>query len=309
LFDADTVLVSSLELKKVIQSITPRPVDVWPNYMPDNLWPISQKSLQANLDKVIIGYMGSATHQPDIETLGGVFEQVLVKYPNQVKIHFWNCPPPTCLLNHPDVSHYPFDFPVYEKFAAEFLAQQADVWVAPLQDHHFNRCKSSIKYWEYAAVGGASIFQAIPPYTEIVIHEQNGLLAGTSDEWLDALSKLIMQPELRQRLKIAAQDHLMEQGYLSTHINEWQTLWQKIMACPQSARLPFDGEILANAFRQIQVRSHERDQEVVHLLGEIETRDREYIPQVNQLNEILQSRSWQLIQKANKIRGIGKGND
>lgn len=330
IFDADYILVSSIELKKIIKSITPRPVELWPNYLPDRIWPKATKPSLVTSDKIVIGYMGSSTHEIDVESLDWVFEKLLATFSKKIEIRFFGCNPPKKLEDHPNVKHYPFNYLDYAQFAAAFLAQNADIWLAPLVDNQFNRCKSLIKYWEYAAVGGASIFQAIPPYTELVTSGMNGLLANSPNDWVEAITHLINHPDLRLQMKISAQDQLRKQGYLSGHLDEWLSIWKKVLARQFEVPQVSDIRNLSSAFRHIQAQSIEYQQESVNLHIEIDARNREnnlkiqelqtHIQELqthiqklqtrsNQLDDILQSRSWKLLQRINNIRSIGKAND
>jgi len=68
--------------------------------------------------------------------------------------------------------------------------------LAPLFDTPYNNGKSWIKFLDAAAVGAVGIYSNRAPYTEIVDHGVNGLLANDNPEdWQYCLSYLLENPD------------------------------------------------------------------------------------------------------------------
>jgi len=82
------------------------------------------------------------------------------------------------------------------------------IGLAPLLATPFNQGKSFIKFLDIAAMGGVGIYSNRYPYTEVVRHGENGLLAGDSpDEWHTAMQQLLNHPEATVKMaKQAAMD-------------------------------------------------------------------------------------------------------
>ena len=78
----------------------------------------------------------------------------------------------------------------YKEFATYFQSQDVDIFIAPLEDNLFNRCKSSVKFLEYSCLGVPGIYSNIDPYSIVIKNNFNGLLAYTNDEWKNSLRKL-----------------------------------------------------------------------------------------------------------------------
>jgi glycosyltransferase involved in cell wall biosynthesis len=77
---------------------------------------------------------------------------------------------------------------------------QYDIGLCPLVDNQFNRCKSPIKWMQYAAVGAASVCSRLDPYN-CVEHGKTGLVVGSAkDEWVDAIDALVQNEALRMKL-------------------------------------------------------------------------------------------------------------
>jgi glycosyltransferase involved in cell wall biosynthesis len=79
-----------------------------------------------------------------------------------------------------------------------------DVWVAPYRDTEFNRAKYPTKYLESSIFGIPLIASDIEPYRRVIRHGENGLLVRREHEWGRHLKALADDPELRQRLGMAA---------------------------------------------------------------------------------------------------------
>lgn len=77
---------------------------------------------------------------------------------------------------------------------------ELDIGVYPLPDEEWVLGKSGLKLLQYMGMGLPAVAQRIGTNTEIVEDGVNGLLADTPDEWLEALVRLVDDPELRARL-------------------------------------------------------------------------------------------------------------
>ena len=77
------------------------------------------------------------------------------------------------------------------------LLQRSHVGIMPLEDDPFSQGKSGFKLIQYLAAGLPLIASGIGENRRIVDHGANGFLAGTPDEWLEALRLLSADAELR----------------------------------------------------------------------------------------------------------------
>lgn len=93
----------------------------------------------------------------------------------------------------------------WDKFRAYQARRRVHIGLAPLLDTPFNRGKSFIKFLDIAAMGGVGVYSRRAPYTEIVEHGVNGLLAGDDpDEWYSCLQRLLDRPDEASRMAAAA---------------------------------------------------------------------------------------------------------
>lgn len=233
--EADAVLVSTEPLAAVLRPLNAR-VHVWPNCWDEAVWPLRAPA-PAPAQPVVIGYVGSHTHGADVAGLGPALAELLARRPGQVRVRFvGGTPPPAEVRGRPEVAWERLVLPDYAAYARRMQSEQLDVAVAPLRDDGFNRCKSAIKYLEYAALGAAGVFSRLPPYTAVVRPGENGLLAGTAEEWLAALTALVDDPGLRGRLALAAQADLKARWALGERAAAWRGLLAE--AAPQAGPRP-----------------------------------------------------------------------
>jgi glycosyltransferase involved in cell wall biosynthesis len=90
------------------------------------------------------------------------------------------------------------------------LRDQFDVAVAPLRDDEFNRCKSDLKYLEYAALGLPAVFSDCEPYASVE-DGRTGLKAAGDEAWVAALTRLRDEPALADELADSAFAYVVEQ--------------------------------------------------------------------------------------------------
>jgi hypothetical protein len=117
------------------------------------------------------------------------------------------------------------DYAGYARFAAE---QSFDLAIAPLADNLFNRCKSPIKYLEYSVLGIPGIYSAISPYADLIQPYENGLLASTPEDWLNAMTRLVEDAELRRQVGKAAQEMVQKNWTLRDHAHAWVAAYTEI---------------------------------------------------------------------------------
>ena len=92
-----------------------------------------------------------------------------------------------------------------------FELARLDVCIAPLEANRFNGCKSDIKFLEAALVRVPVVASPVGQLGESIRDGVNGLLADSTDGWVDALSSLIEDPRKRADLGAAAHDEVLRE--------------------------------------------------------------------------------------------------
>src|SRR5690606_11730665 len=110
----------------------------------------------------------------------------------------------------------------YDRFVPWMKRElQWDFALAPLSASRFNRCKSDLKFLDYAGLSIPGIFSAVTPYAETVKHNETGLLAGSAGEWAEHIAALTEDLTLRHRLAEAARDLVYGQRSLKQQAGNW----------------------------------------------------------------------------------------
>lgn len=188
---------------------------VLPNMMHRDEWPETPPEKDTG-ERLIVGWAGSTSHIPDLHQLVGVFETLLEKR-DSIEVHvvgapsgFFKAHPRLRELASVDLEHYP-------QLIAGF-----DIGLAPLIDISFNRCKSDLKFLEYALVGAATIASDVAAYHRTIKHGETGMLVKSPKDWLKYVTLLLDNAELRQKLRVQAR------AYAGTRFSDDNVgLWEK----------------------------------------------------------------------------------
>lgn len=90
-----------------------------------------------------------------------------------------------------------------------------DVGIMPLLDYDWARGKCGMKAIQYMALGIPSVVSPVGFNTELIRHDENGLLADSVEDWVAGLERLIVDPDLRRRLGEAGR-RTVEAGFCAT---------------------------------------------------------------------------------------------
>ena len=142
-------------------------------------------------EQVVIGWKGSRATSVYLEQLRPVFDCLAQKYGERVKIVVHG--DPTFQPYGPYMEVRPFDL---NTEIAEL--HRFDIGLMPLHDDEFTLGKCAFKALEYMAVGIPSVSSPVGFICDIVQNGVNGFLARSRDEWVEILSRLVDDPNLRR---------------------------------------------------------------------------------------------------------------
>lgn len=301
--EADLVIVSTAGLREMLKGANPNIV-VLPNYLDDQIWHL-QPPKEEVPEILTIGYMGSDSHTPDLDSISQALIDLMAKYKDKLKFKVWGTPLPESLKDLAGVDWQPSPSSVYVDFVEFFQKQSVDIFIAPLVDNLFNSCKSNLKYLEYGAMGTPGVFSAVTPYTQIVEGGVDGLLATTQDEWNNALESLIVNPSLRKQIAEKAQEKVKNHWLLSKNISSWlcvfgqlpEDRYQDISSRPMAVHL-------VNTIRRqvvqwqknLQMQSQSAEAQAHNLRVQIEE-ERELIHRILEVNRALFDQNEELSEK------------
>ncbi|MEI2421731.1 hypothetical protein V6O07_15755, partial [Arthrospira platensis SPKY2] len=96
--------------------------------------------------------------------------QLIEEFTDQIQLIFWGIRPPESLTSFSNVVWEPVAIGEYAAYASYFGQQECDIFIAPLEDNLFNRCKSGLKFLEYSALGVPGVYSHLEPYQDLVQH-------------------------------------------------------------------------------------------------------------------------------------------
>ena len=208
---ADAVQTSSDELARRWREWS-RKVVVFKNYLTE-VPPLNPPPTRP----LTIGWGGSPGHFADWYHVAPVLERWLLAHPN-VHLSVMNNEFAKPFIQIPPERYHftPFgSLPDYLKFLASL-----DIGLAPLLPSEYNRCRSDVKFLEYASHGIPGIYADIEPYRGSVEPGKTGLLYKTLDELVKQLDVLAADAALRQRIRTQAYEHVAKTRRIEDHIGE-----------------------------------------------------------------------------------------
>lgn len=222
--EADRIIVSTEPLAERMRRLNEN-VCVVPNQVDDTLFGPPREPHEAN-GIVTMGYMGTLTHLHDLLGILEPLRRALRQLNGKLKLELVG------VSDNPRILDLFSDLPVSFKRAEGHVAYDQfvpwmkrelkwDFALAPLSASPFSRCKSDLKYLDYAALSIPGIFSAVTPYRETVRHNETGLLAADADEWAAYITTLTKDAALRQRLAINARDEVYAQRCLKHRASDW----------------------------------------------------------------------------------------
>lgn len=108
----------------------------------------------------------------------------------------------------------------YEKYRKKLSELNFDIGIAPLEDTRFNRAKSCLKFYEYAAVGTVTLASNVLPYSYEM--DKEDLVKNRHDKWVAKLRKLIVDEEYRQSRLYAQEAWVHEERNIEKVVKQWE---------------------------------------------------------------------------------------
>jgi len=174
---------------------------VIPNSIDFNLFKPFEKRKN---DRIRIGWITSSSHLNEIWMVKNIFKKLFEKYGDKIVfVQLGDIGELKSVFTEKEFEYHRFiDISVYP---LKFASLNLDIGVAPLVDDEFNRCKSSLKWSEYASMKIPAVCSDIPPY-QCVEDGKTGFLAKTDDEFVEKISRLVDDEVLRREIGQNAYD-------------------------------------------------------------------------------------------------------
>ena len=103
----------------------------------------------------------------------------------------------------------------------------SSIGIAPLADTVFNRCKSELKWTEYAALSRPTIASKSEPYN-VIEHGVDGLLAASADEWREHLLRLLHNPVEARKIGANARARIEREYDAVGQASRWLDVYRSL---------------------------------------------------------------------------------
>lgn len=201
---SDTVVVGNRYLREAVAPLNPN-VCVIPTVVDCQRYVIRPQRETGDQHRVVIGWTGSSSTLPYLLEFAGVFQALSQKCDFELRV-ISDAPVPV-RIEGVDVRS------VRWRKESEIEDLHAfDIGVMPLPDNEWTRGKCALKVIQYMALGIPAVSSPVGVTPDIVVHEENGFLAQSQQEWVDLLLRLVNAPALRKRIGLKARSRV-EKGY------------------------------------------------------------------------------------------------
>lgn len=227
----DGVTVTTPTLAARVRAHTTRPVLVVPNAIDLAHWRPAPHAAPRDPAAVTIGWLGSVRPQAEFAALAEAWRRCAARFPG---VRFVTSDWPSAAAPPPPLAGaVPADrvrrVPRRTPAGVAGEAGQLDIGCCPLTDTPFNRGKSPIKAFEYAAAGAAVVASPLL-YGAVIEHGVSGYLAATPDEWEAALARLIEDATHRHTLAANLLARVEREHTLEKNAWRWPAAWATIRA-------------------------------------------------------------------------------
>jgi glycosyltransferase involved in cell wall biosynthesis len=147
-------------------------------------------------EPVVIGYMGSASHDADLEMAIPALNAALATL-DDARVELFGS-----ITRQSTADRLPLGIARHDMTAGDYAAFKHrlaslgwDIGLAPLHDTAYNRCKTATKWVEYAEAGIATVVSDVEVYRPMI--EAGAALAARPDQWQAAVGRLSRDEGLR----------------------------------------------------------------------------------------------------------------
>ena len=235
--DAPEVIKISMGIADMVTTTTPylanklseysKNVWVLPNAMDLERWDLPKLH---NTSKTIrIGWLGSITHLKDLELVVNPLRRICAEYPNVQIVAVGDMRVRELLKGLP--AEVMLGVP-FEAYPARLNGLRLDIGLAPLQPTEFNKCKSNIKWMEYAIADVPGVYSPTV-YNHESFEPNLGLVANNEEQWYRCIKNLITVPDLGKGIVDSAHRLVQRKYDLSREVQKWAKAYQSLTQDPK----------------------------------------------------------------------------
>lgn len=196
-------------------NVIPTPIDA------DSYLPVSQPVGQKK--KITIGWIGSYTNNQYLNIVRDVLMKLMIKYGDSLDIVLVGCKNEFLKIKGVIYRDWSLSREISD-------LQSFDIGIMPIWDDEWTQGKCAFKIIQYMSVGACVVASPVGMNKYIISDGVNGFLAKDDGEWLDKLTILIEQPELRR--KFASEGRITIENNYSLKVTAPKLLSVLKKVCP-----------------------------------------------------------------------------
>lgn len=202
--------------------VLPNSLDIeWRSQCKKRVWPKGE---------IHIGWLGSSAHYENLKLIEEPVIEILKKYPN-VHFHSMGMYEKALWRKVPeDVRKRMHTVPwaTLKKWPQAIADCGLDIGLAPAVDNLFNRAKSNLRYLEYSMYKTAVIASPTECYS-CIKDGKTGLHALEPIDWFNCMEKLILNPDLRDKLALNSYKDLITNYNMEKNAKLWVKAYKDIV--------------------------------------------------------------------------------
>ena len=182
--------------------------------------------LKKNFDTpgLTIGWVGLSDGLPYLRHIQPALERLSETFPG-LKLKVVSDKP--LQLERVHVENEPWRMDTEQATLAAF-----DIGIMPLWDSVWTRGKCGYKILQYMGVGTAVVASDVGVNNQIITHDENGFLARTQEDWVNALGKLIREAALRKTFGLRGRELIERRYSLESFANDYAKLFNEVARIP-----------------------------------------------------------------------------
>ncbi len=253
---ADVVTCSTPVLRERLATMNSR-TEVIANGIDVERWDNGTTGFRRGRDDgpIRILYMGTRTHQKDLELFEPAWKAIKARFGDDVAFERIGVvrEGKRAIGTDVKVADASPGTDRYPEFV-DWISRENrwHIGIAPLTDTPFNRAKSGIKFFDYSALGLATVASNLPPYQAVIDHSVTGVLVGAEpNDWVTAISQLIEDEAMRREIGQRAEQRVRTDHTHEVSATAWLRTFQDVAMRKLTAEVLTSLKISEAAYTQI----------------------------------------------------------
>ena len=177
-------------------------------------------NLYHNENVIVIGWTGTFSSKIYLDLLRGVFLELTDRVKFKLKV----------------IGNFDYNLPGIDLEVVQWSSQTEvedlqtiDIGVYPLPIDDWVLGKSGLKAIQYMAFGLPIVATKVGTTPLLISDEVDGLLVESQEEWVDALERLVREPDLRRRLGEAARAKVVQKYSVAAVKRDYRRVLESVM--------------------------------------------------------------------------------